>query len=139
MEWILQFWESLTWSGIALGAFLIIISTVISYAVVVVVMVKLPADYFSPGYSSGYGKNKSFFVRWGTLIFKNLMGVLLIVVGFAMMLGPGPGLLTILLGLIMLDIPGKRPLEARIIKRPTILKALNKLRARYEKPPLILD
>ncbi len=67
------------------------------------------------------------------------MGVLLIVVGFAMMLGPGPGLLTILLGLIMLDIRGKRPLEARIIKRPTILSAINSLRARYEKPPLILD
>ena len=26
---------------------------------------------------------------------------------------PGQGLLTILLGLVMMDIPGKRPLEAR--------------------------
>jgi len=52
---------------------------------------------------------------------------------------PGQGFLTILLGLIMLDIPGKRPLEARIIKRPSILSAINKFRARYNKPPLVMD
>jgi hypothetical protein len=39
----------------------------------------------------------------------------------------------------MLDIPGKRPLEARIIKRPTVLSAINNLRARYGKPPLEMD
>jgi hypothetical protein len=52
---------------------------------------------------------------------------------------PGQGILTILLGLIFLDIPGKRPLEARIIRRPAVLSAINKLRARYDKPPLIVD
>lgn len=50
-----------------------------------------------------------------------------------------PGVLTILLGLIMVDIPGKRPLEARIIQRPSVLAAINKLRAKYDKPPLVLD
>jgi hypothetical protein len=39
----------------------------------------------------------------------------------------------------MLDIPGKRPLEAKIIQRPVILASINKLRARFKKPPLILD
>ncbi|MBK7804624.1 MAG: hypothetical protein IPJ55_18615 [Chloracidobacterium sp.] len=52
---------------------------------------------------------------------------------------PGQGILTILLGLIMLDIPGKRPIEARIIQRPTVLAAINKLRAKYNKPPLEME
>jgi hypothetical protein len=65
--------------------------------------------------------------------------VVLIIVGVVMILGPGPGVLTILLGLIMLDIPGKRPLEASLIKRPAVLTPINNLRARYQKPPLILD
>jgi hypothetical protein len=39
----------------------------------------------------------------------------------------------------MLDIPGKRPIEAKIIKRPAIRDAANKLRAKYGKPPLELD
>jgi len=52
---------------------------------------------------------------------------------------PGQGILTILLGIIMLDIPGMRPLEARIIQRPAVLGAINKLRARFSKPPLEVD
>ena len=56
-----------------------------------------------------------------------------------MIFTPGPGVPTILLGLIMMDIPGKRPLEAKIIKRPNILATVNNLRARYSKPPLIMD
>lgn len=78
-------------------------------------------------------------MRWGATIFKNLVGVVLIIVGVIMILGPGPGVLTILLGLIMIDIPGKRPLEANLIKRPAVLIPINNLRARYQKPPLILD
>jgi hypothetical protein len=56
-----------------------------------------------------------------------------------MLIGPGQGILTILIGLIMVDIPGKRPIEAKIIQRPTILSAVNNLRARYNKPPLVMD
>ena len=80
-------------------------------------------------------------VRWGAVILKNVLGVMLVILGLLLSLPgvPGQGLLTILLGLIMIDIPGKRPLEAKIIKRPTILVAANKLRARYNKKPLVLD
>ncbi len=132
-------WDSLSWGGIALGCVFVLISVVVSYAVVVLVMVKIPANYFSPHYSSDTANSKSFFVRWGAVVFKNLMGVFLVLLGIAMMVGPGPGLLTVLIGLIMLDIPGKRPFEARIIQRPAILSAVNNLRARYNKSPLIMD
>jgi hypothetical protein len=75
------------------------------------------------------------------VILKNLLGIFLILIGIVLSLPgvPGQGLLTILLGLIMLDIPGKRPIEARIISRPTIQNAINKIRARFNKPPLVLD
>ena len=75
------------------------------------------------------------------MIAKNIFGIFLIVLGILLSLPgvPGQGILTILLGLIMIDIPGKRPIEARIIKRPTVLAAVNKLRDRYGKPPLELD
>ena len=72
---------------------------------------------------------------------RNVFGVFLILLGILLSLPgvPGQGVLTILLGLIMVDIPGKRPLEARIIKRPAVLSAINSLRAKYNKPPLELD
>ena len=59
--------------------------------------------------------------------------------GIVMLIGPGQGILTILIGLILMDIPGKRPLEAKLIKRPVILAAVNNFRAKYHKPPLVMD
>jgi hypothetical protein len=106
---------------------------------VVVVAVRIPADYFSSAYSMNFRSDKPFWVRWGAIIFKNIIGVILVIVGIVMLFVPGPGILAILLGIIMMDIPGKRPFESRLIKRPMILAAINNLRAKYSKPPLILD
>jgi hypothetical protein len=104
-------------------------------------MVKIPANYFSSHYVHDFLPGSSWIVRWGAVILKNIFGVFLILLGIVLSLPgvPGQGILTILLGLIMIDIPGKRPLEARIIKRPAVLSAINNLRARYSKPPLLMD
>jgi hypothetical protein len=141
MNWVSQFWESLTWSQIGMGAGLFLLSFALSLTAIVIVMIKIPANYFSPHYVQDFMPNTHWTVKWGAVILKNLLGVLLIALGIVLSLPgvPGQGLLTILLGLIMLDIPGKRPLEARIIQRPTIQSAINKLRARFNKPPLVLD
>lgn len=141
MEWVASFWESLTWSNILLGVGLFVLSFGLSILAIAIVMVKIPENYFSSHYQQDFLPNSSFLVRWGAVILKNLLGFFLILLGIVLSLPgvPGQGLLTILLGLIMIDIPGKRPLEARIIKRPTILATINNLRIKYNKPPLILD
>jgi len=141
MDWFSEIWESLTWSKIAFGAGIFILSFMLSALAVGIVMVKIPANYFSSQYTQVFLLDKPWIIRWGVVILKNALGILLIIVGIILSLPgiPGQGLLTILLGLIMLDIPGKRPLEARIIKRPAIRSAINNLRARYNKPPLVLD
>ena len=141
MEWFWQLWQTVTWNQILLGAGLFLTSLILSFGAIVIVMVKIPANYFSSHYEQDFLPGSHWTVRWGAMILKNALGVLLIILGVVLSLPgvPGQGLLTILLGLIMLDIPGKRPLEARIIQRPTILAAINKLRHRFKKPPLILD
>jgi hypothetical protein len=141
MNWVSQFWESLTLAQIGIGVGLFLFSFIVSLTAIVLVMVKIPANYFSPHYEQDFLPNTHWTVKWGAVILKNLLGVFLIALGIVLSLPgvPGQGLLTILLGLIMLDIPGKRPLEARIIQRPTIQSAINKLRARFNKPPLVLD
>lgn len=141
IDWLSKFWESLTWGSIALGVGLFVLSLVISFLAIGIVMVKIPENYFSSHYEHDFMPGSPFLVRWGAVILKNILGVILILIGIVLSLPgvPGQGLLTILLGLIMIDIPGKRPLEARIIKRPAILAAINNLRSRYKKPPLILD
>lgn len=141
MDWLSQFWESLTLSKVLFGVGLFLVSFTLSFAAIAIVMVKIPENYFSSHYQRDFLPDSPFLVRWGAVIVKNLFGAFLIVLGILLSLPgvPGQGLLTILLGLIMLDIPGKRPLEAKIIKRPSILSAINNLRARYNKPPLQLD
>lgn len=138
-EWILRFWESLTWGRIVLGLAFTIVTIIASYGLVILGMIKIPANYFSSSYVREINADKHFFVRWGALIIKNLIGFLLIAAGIVMIFTPGPGVPTILLGLIMMDIPGKRPLEAKLIQRPMVLSAVNDLRAKYNKPPLIMD
>ncbi len=141
MEWLLKFWDSLTLGQVLFFAAAFLISIGFSFLVIGVVMVKIPADYFSSHYQQDFLPNSRWIVRWGAVIAKNLFGVFLILLGIILSLPgvPGQGILTILLGLIMLDIPGKRPLEAKIIKRPAVRDAINKLRARFNKPPLELD
>lgn len=138
-QWLAQFWESLTWGRILWGVTISIVTIIASYALIVVGMIKIPADYFSSSYVKNHSSDRHFSVRWGALIIKNTIGFLLIVAGIIMIFTPGPGVPTILLGLIMMDIPGKRPLEAKLIQRPMVLSAVNELRAKYNKPPLIMD
>lgn len=141
MEWLADLWASLTWNKILLGVGLFLGSLAFSFAAIAIVMVKIPENYFSSHYQQDFLPGSPWIVRWGAVIAKNIFGFLLVILGIILSLPgvPGQGVLTILLGLIMLDIPGKRPLEARIIKRPTILAAINDLRARYKKPPLLMD
>lgn len=141
MDWLTRFWDSLTLNQVLVGLGLFLGSLAISFGALAIVMVKIPANYFSSHYVHDFLPGSSWIVRWGAVILKNIFGVFLILLGIVLSLPgvPGQGILTILLGLIMLDIPGKRPLEARIIKRPAVLSAINNLRARYNKPPLVMD
>jgi hypothetical protein len=138
-EWLVQFWESLTWSIIAWGLLFTVVTVIASYGLIVIGMIKIPADYFSSSYVKEINRDKHFSVRWAVFIVKNIIGFLLVIAGIIMIFTPGPGVPTILLGLILMDIPGKRPLEAKLIQRPMVLSAVNDLRARYNKPPLIMD
>lgn len=140
-EWLWELWESLTIWKVLAGAGIFLLSLAFSFASLAVVMVKLPVNYFSSHYVHDFLPGSSFLVRWGAVIAKNLFGVFLVLLGIALSLPgvPGQGVLTILLGIIMLDIPGKRPIEAKIIRRPAVRSAVDSLRARFNRPPFELD
>ena len=141
MEWLSDIWASLTVGKIALGVGIFLFSLAFSFGAIAIVMVKIPANYFSSHYVQDFLPGSPWVVRWGAVVAKNVLGIFLIGLGILLSLPgvPGQGLLTILLGLIMMDIPGKRPLEAWFINRPTVLSAVNKFRSRYNKPPLVMD
>jgi hypothetical protein len=75
-------------------------------------------------------------LRWTLLVAKNLIGGVLAIAGIIMLFTPGQGILTLLLGLSLVDLPGKRALERRIVSRPAVLRLVNQMRAKARKPPL---
>ena len=135
-EWFGSVIESLTLTNVLTGVGIFLLSLTLSFLAIGIVMVKIPANYFSSHYQADFMPGSPWLVRWGAVIAKNILGVFLILLGIVLSLPgvPGQGFLTILL-----DIPGKRPLEAKIISRPSVLGAINRFRARWGKPPLILD
>jgi hypothetical protein len=141
IDWITHLWISLTWQNALLGVGMFVVSFTVSLALVSFVLVRLPANYFHSSHARQFWVDRHRAVRWSGLVLKNLTGLILIMLGVIMSLPgvPGQGILTILLGLIMLDIPGKRPFETRLVKQPKVLQSINRLRERFDKPPLILD
>ncbi len=104
-----------------------------------ILIVRMPADYFlhrKPPPDSWRGQHAA--IRLAVLFIKNVVGSVLLVAGLVMLAMPGQGLLAILVGLSLMNVPGKRALELRMIQIRPVLKAINWIRAKYGRPPLEL-
>lgn len=103
-------------------------------------VVRMPSDYFHrPERRPSFAKPRSA-VRVALIVLKNLLGGVLVVVGVILSLPliPGPGVVTILVGLSLMDFPVKRKLERWLVSRRVVLTPLNRLRARFGREPLQL-
>lgn len=98
-----------------------------------ILIVRLPEDYFAHG-KRPPRENK----RRGVIVkvAKNILGVVLVVVGIVLLAMPGQGVLTLLVGVMLLDVPGKYRFEKWLVSRGKVLKGMNWLRRKWKKPPL---
>ena len=102
------------------------------------ILTRLPSDYFDMRVPRHWMKDHHPVLRVIGLIIKNILGMVFFLAGFLMLFLPGQGLLTMLIGISFMDFPNKRTLEARIVGQRTIFSAINTMRRRFDKPPLIL-
>jgi hypothetical protein len=102
------------------------------------ILVRLPADYFDVRVPRPWMENHHPVLRMAGHLIKNVLGAVFVFVGFLMLFLPGQGILTMLIGISMLDFPGKRRVEAKLIGQPTVLGVINGMRRKFEKPPLVL-
>jgi hypothetical protein len=111
---------------------------VVTVAILVAILATLPANYFRadfeeprPRHAGALGAAKR--------LAKNGIGLVLIVLGALLSLPgiPGQGVLTMLIGLMLVDFPGKRRLERSLVARPGVLETMNRVRARLGRPPLV--
>lgn len=102
-------------------------------------IVRIPEDYFIREHGD---REKSLVKRSVAhiiyLIVKNMVGIVLVIVGFVMFFIPGQGVITMLIGIMLMNFPGKRTLAVAIVSQPTIFRSINWTRAKALCPPLIL-
>ena len=56
--------------------------------------------------------------------------------GIFMLVLPGQGIFTIMIGLMLSNYPGKYAIERKFIGIPSVLKSINWLRKKSDKPPI---
>lgn len=128
--------ETVLWCmvGISIG------TIVLTILLLPLLVARMPADYFvrkEPPEGSWRGRHPV--IRWTLRGLKNLIGTALVLVGIPLVPLPGPGFVTMLAGFALVDFPGKRQLELRVVRVAGVLEAVNWLRSRAGRPPLIVD
>lgn len=129
----------MNWGYVLGGIGLSIVTFVVSIVVVAFVLVRLPAAFFLDSHNRDLWIDHYPVLRWSGIILKNLAAIGLVILGIVLCFLPGQGILTILIGLALLDFPGKRRLERAILRRPGIFDRVNRLRGRFDRPPLIIE
>jgi len=106
-------------------------------ALVPFVVLRIPADYFAGEHRPVSSLARVHPVlRIVLLLLKNLLGFGVMLMGIAMLVLPGQGLLTILIGLMLVDFPGKFRLEKWLVRRKVVMLGINWLRTRFNRPRL---
>ena len=102
------------------------------------ILVRLPTEFFDSRVPRRWMENHHPVLRLLGHLAKNVVGAIFLFAGFLMLFLPGQGILTMLIGITMLDFPGKRKLEAKMIGQPAVLGTINNMRQKFGKPPLTI-
>ena len=133
MEYIIFNWNTIFWGMAAL-----LLSFALGTMVLIAVVATLPPTFLQAPDSSLVGTPANQVLHWVRRIGKNLIGLLVIAIGLFLALPgvPGPGLPFVLVGLILVDFPGKQQWVRKLLSVPGVLSGINALRVRLGKPPL---
>ncbi len=125
----IRFFQSNPRLMLAVGGFSIA-AFFLTLAVVPVLLIRMPHDYFVRDRSLRKISRHPI-LRYGFRLLHNVLGILLLPAGIAMLVLPGQGLLTILISLTLINFPGKRNIEIAILGKRRVYRAVNSLRQYY--------
>ena len=131
-QWLLTY-EDILWPlGLFSLAFLFVGAVLLP-----VIVIRLPGDYLLRGKHSVRKRFLHMTIGGRVyLLVKNVFGGLLVLAGLVMLVTPGQGLVSIAVGIGLLDIPRKHRLLKLLVGRPGVLRTVNRFRARFDRPPL---
>ena len=118
--------------GLAAASLLGLVATAL---LVPLVIGRLPEDEFCERRAPKHrwhGRHPAWSVTLRVL--RDVIGVFCVLAGIAMLVLPGQGLLTIFVGLLLTEFPGKRRLVLQIVNRRLVQQTLNWIRKRRGAP-----
>jgi hypothetical protein len=96
----------------------------------------LPHDHFLPrANTSTLDRKKQWLFKLLLAPLKNILGLCLLCIGLVLLILPGQGLVTILMAILLIDLPGKDILKNQLIANSQVRRSLNWLRSILGKPP----
>jgi hypothetical protein len=132
LDWIQSHEALLAWLSAASALMFVGSISLIPWLVI-----RIPADYFlRQHHYADRWKPQHPLLRVVFLATKNVVGILLFLAGVVMLVTPGQGILTILVSLLLLDLPGKFAMERWFARRKPVRAAITWIRARAGRPPL---
>jgi len=135
IDWLGQYQEAFAWLAV-----ISLCTFVFSLLSLPWLVARIPEDYFLYEKRHPAPLKKSHpLIRMTLLIGKNMLGIILVAGGVIMLFIPGQGLLTIAMGMLLMDYPGKFRLERRIARNEKVLNGLNWLRTHANALPLQVD
>jgi hypothetical protein len=131
-DWLSRYEPILWWAGAISVALAVLTPLVVAY-----VVVRLPKDYFNPKRRHRAGWPQKYpGLQPVVVLAKNALGAVLAAAGIIMFVVPGQGLLTLVVGLMLMDFPGKFRAERWLATRPAVWRSLNWLRRRFGREAL---
>ena len=97
-----------------------------------ILIVKMPANYFVANRRMRHWT----ITRVTFYVLRNIAALVLLVAGLIMLVLPGQGLLTIIIAVMVSDMPGKYRFERFLVRHRGVVRSMNWIRKRYEKEPL---
>lgn len=105
----------------------------VSMIAIPLLIIRMPADYFAHRKRHRHWT----WTRVALYVLRNVLAFVLFIAGVVMLILPGQGLLTILIAVVISDVPGKYELEKWVLRQRGVLSALNWIRSKANEPPII--
>jgi hypothetical protein len=106
---------------------------IVSLIVFPIIIIGLPTDYFT---RSGALPVNATSLRIALRILKNICGLCIVLLGILMLFLPGQGILALLLGFSLVDFPGKRRMQIQLLSNSRVRRSVDWVRLKGGKASL---
>lgn len=133
-EFLTEYRPILKWLGL-----ISTLTFILSLLIIPWIICRLPSDFFHHLRDHKKKENQHPLMFILLRLLRNFLGITLLLAGIFMLFLPGQGILTIILGIGLLDFPGKQRAKEAFIRRHSVHTGLNWIREKGGKPPFTFD